>query len=56
MDQVHPTEYLTRIGALQVADAGSPRLDAAALRDLHQVHQMTVPFENLCQVVNYLAA
>jgi N-hydroxyarylamine O-acetyltransferase len=47
MDQVHTTEYLTRIGALQVADAGSPRLDAAALRDLHQVHQMTMPFENL---------
>jgi len=42
MDEKTVAAYLDRIGAPRPAD-----LDAAALRELHRAHLLTVPFENL---------
>jgi N-hydroxyarylamine O-acetyltransferase len=42
VDELLVSDYLSRIGV-----ARPPTADAAALRELHRAHLMTVPFENL---------
>src|SRR5881275_1832993 len=42
MNEATTEAYLDRIDALRPA-----RADAAALRELHRLHQLAVPFENL---------
>jgi N-hydroxyarylamine O-acetyltransferase len=48
MDDQVLAAYLSRIGAAPTDPDGGPvTADAATLRELHQAHQRTVPFENL---------